>query len=157
MQAKLFSDKLEQALARYEARQLTSAQVIARLVEVAQELREARHRHEALGLSVEEIAFYDALAEGTEDWVVDPQLAEIARALVAGIKAGSVSRLGRSRVDRGDDPNEDQAPTAPLQVQANPQRRWSWPGTKGDRGLILDQARELYRFWPETPLSDAIP
>src|SRR5205823_10083586 len=82
-----FSDRLESALARYESRQLTSAQVIERLVELARDMREARRRHEALGLSVEEVAFYDALAGGSDEWVADPKLAEIARSLVKSIKA----------------------------------------------------------------------
>src|SRR5207302_6084701 len=62
MQAKLFGDAMNDVLARYELRQLTSAEVIERLVELAKKLREARGRHEALGLTVEEAAFYDAVA-----------------------------------------------------------------------------------------------
>jgi hypothetical protein len=71
MQAKLFGDRLQEALARYEAKQLSSGQIIERLVELAKELRDARHRHEALGLSAEEVAFYDALAGGPDDWTAD--------------------------------------------------------------------------------------
>ena len=48
-------------------RQITSAEVVERLVEMAKRLREARHRHEELGLSEEEAAFYDALAGSAED------------------------------------------------------------------------------------------
>src|SRR5205823_3281869 len=62
MQAKLFSDQIQSVLDRYEARQLTSGQVVERLVEIAKDLREARRRYEALGLTVEETAFYDALS-----------------------------------------------------------------------------------------------
>jgi len=86
MQAKLFGEQLEAVLARYEARQITSGEVIERLVELAKKLREARHRNEALGLTVEETAFYDAVRGSSDDWTADPKLAEIARALVAGIK-----------------------------------------------------------------------
>jgi len=62
IQAALFSDRLTGVLARYHARQITSAEVIEELVELAKEIRDAQKRHEALGLSDEEVAFYDALA-----------------------------------------------------------------------------------------------
>jgi type I restriction enzyme R subunit len=76
MQAQLFGDKLHNVLAAYDRRQLTTAQVIERLIELAKELREARYRHQELGLSAEEIAFYDALAGSAEDTNADPQLAK---------------------------------------------------------------------------------
>ena len=56
MQGKVFSEQLHEVLARYEARQITSGEVIERLVEVARKMRDARHRNEALGLTVEETA-----------------------------------------------------------------------------------------------------
>ena len=62
MHAKLFDDALSQLLRRYELNQLTSAEVVQELVQLVQKMREARRRHEALGLSVEEAAFYDAVA-----------------------------------------------------------------------------------------------
>ena len=67
MQAKVFSEEVRAVLQRYELKQLTSAEVVERLVEIAKQLRDARHRHEQLGLSEEEAAFYDALAGGVED------------------------------------------------------------------------------------------
>ncbi len=51
MQGKLFSDKLHDVLARYEARQIVGTAVIEKLVELAKEMREARRRNEQLGLS----------------------------------------------------------------------------------------------------------
>ena len=86
MQAKLFSEEVRAVLHRYELKQLTSAEVVERLVEIAKQLRDARHRHEQLGLSEEEAAFYDALAGGVEDVKADPQLAKIAHELVEGIR-----------------------------------------------------------------------
>jgi type I restriction enzyme R subunit len=86
MQAQLFGDRLRAVLDRYDARQITSGEVIERLVELARQVRDARRRHEALGLSVEEVAFYDALADSSDDWAADERLANIARALVRGIK-----------------------------------------------------------------------
>ena len=54
VQPKLFGDELAEVLQRYDARQITSAEVIERLVELARKVREARKRHEALGLTPEE-------------------------------------------------------------------------------------------------------
>lgn len=56
---------LATALMRYQARAITTAQVIEELIELAREMREAASRGEELGLSDEEVAFYDAL--GTND------------------------------------------------------------------------------------------
>jgi hypothetical protein len=61
IQAKVFSDEIEAVLRRYELRQISSAEVVERLVDIAKRLRDARHRHEQLGLTEEEAAFYDAL------------------------------------------------------------------------------------------------
>ncbi len=55
-------------------------------MEIAKQLRNARRRHEQLGLSEEEAAFYDALAGGIEDVKADPELAKIAHELVGGIR-----------------------------------------------------------------------
>jgi hypothetical protein len=43
-------------LARYRARQITSEEVIKALLELAKEMRDARRRHEELGLTEEEAA-----------------------------------------------------------------------------------------------------
>jgi type I restriction enzyme R subunit len=148
MEAKLFSDKLEEALARYEARQITSGQVIERLVELAREMREARRRHEALGLSTEEVAFYDALAGSSDDWTADPNLVGIARDLVTSIKADL-------SVDWAD--HESTEAVIRTKIKHLLRRHGYKPPIAGASGLdrnrvadlILDQARELYRYWPE--------
>jgi type I restriction enzyme, R subunit len=155
MQATLFSDKMADALARYEARQLTSAQVIEQLVDLARELREARRRHEALGLSVEEAAFYDALAGGADDWVADPQLAEIARDLVRSIRADL-------SVDWADHESTEAAIRTKIKhlLRRHGYKAPAGGGRAPQRSeiadLILEQARELYRLWPDI-YSGALP
>src|SRR5262249_5207414 len=86
LQARAFGDEIAKVLARYKQRQLTSADVVERLVALAKELREARHRHEDLGLSEEEVAFYDALAGGVQHLKADRALAGIAHELVKQIQ-----------------------------------------------------------------------
>jgi Domain of unknown function (DUF3387) len=75
-----------QAVLRCELKQLTSAEAVERLVEIAKRLRDARRRHEQLGLSREEAAFYNALAGGVEEVKADPALAKIAHELVESVR-----------------------------------------------------------------------
>jgi type I restriction enzyme R subunit len=151
MQAKLFSDELADLLARYHNRQLTSAEIVEALVELAKKMRAARKRHEELGLTEEEAAFYDALAGQPEDWKADEQLVAIAKELVSNIKADlsvdwtsheSAEAAIRVKVKRLLRKHHYQPPAAstgggggkPLDVAAD---------------LVLDQARSLYRNWPD--------
>jgi type I restriction enzyme R subunit len=152
MQARLFSEQLHEVLARYEARQITSGEVIERLVELARKMRDARRRNEALGLTVEETAFYDAIAGSSEGWTADPKLAEIARSLVKGIKEDLT-------VDWADHEATEAAIRAKVKRLL---RRLGYKPPAGGGGRmpdavvddILEQARVLYRFWPEVYASE---
>jgi len=88
VQARSFAELLEQALRRYQNRAIETAQVIEELIRLAEEMREAEARGEALGLSEDELAFYDALE--TNDIAVkvlgEPTLQKIARELAESIK-----------------------------------------------------------------------
>jgi type I restriction enzyme R subunit len=63
---KKFGDRLLEALRKYHNRAIETAQVIAELLAMAGDFKDALSRNEALGLSADEIAFYDALAERPE-------------------------------------------------------------------------------------------
>ena len=63
VQSKKFREALEDAMVRYTNKAITTAEMITRLLDLAKHLREAQRHGEDLGLSVEETAFYDALAE----------------------------------------------------------------------------------------------
>src|SRR3954463_13490940 len=63
VQMRAFSERLEQAVARYHTNAITTAQVLQELIALAKDIRASRQRGEEQGLSDEEIAFYDALAE----------------------------------------------------------------------------------------------
>jgi len=92
VQSKAFSERLEAAVARYHANALTTVQVLEELIQLAKDMRAAHERGEETGLSDEEIAFYDALAENesARDVMGEPALRVIAHELVASIK-GSVT------------------------------------------------------------------
>lgn len=63
VQSKKFREALEDAMLRYTNKAISTAEMIARLIDLAKHLREAQKHGEALGMSAEETAFYDALAE----------------------------------------------------------------------------------------------
>ncbi len=88
VQARSFAEMLEQTLRRYQNRAVEAAQVIEELIQLAQELREASARGDKLGLSEDEVAFYDALE--TNDSAVqvlgDETLRDIARELVKTVR-----------------------------------------------------------------------
>ena len=88
VQARSFSEMLELTLRRYQNRAIEAAQVIEELIGLAKEMREANARGERLGLSEDELAFYDALE--TNDSAVqvlgDETLRDIARELVETVR-----------------------------------------------------------------------
>ena len=88
VQARSFADLLEQTIRRYQNRAVEAAQVIEELIGLARDLREAGARGEKLGLSDDELAFYDALE--TNDSAVqvlgDETLRDIARELVETVR-----------------------------------------------------------------------
>ena len=89
VQARSFAEMLENSLRRYQNRAIEAAQVIEELIQLAREMREANARGERLGLSEDELAFYDAL--GTNDSAVlvlgDDTLRAIARELVETVRS----------------------------------------------------------------------
>lgn len=87
-QSKAFSERLEAAILRYHNNALTTAQVLEELIQLAKDIRAARARGEESGLSDEEIAFYDALAENesARQVIGEPALRVIAHELVASIR-----------------------------------------------------------------------
>jgi type I restriction enzyme R subunit len=88
VQARSFADMLEQTIRRYQNRSIDAAEVITELIDIAKEIRDAGKRGEQLGLTDDETAFYDALAENESAVEVmgDQQLAVIALELVRAVR-----------------------------------------------------------------------
>ena len=88
VEARSFAEMLDQTIRRYRNRAVEAAQVIEELIGLARDLREAGARGEALGLTDDELAFYDAL--GVNDSAVqvlgDETLCGIARELVTTVR-----------------------------------------------------------------------
>lgn len=89
VETKKFSDRLEQAVARYHTNAISTVEVLQELINLAREIREARKHGEDEGLSTDEVAFYDALAENQSavDVMGNDSLKLIAHELLTGLKS----------------------------------------------------------------------
>ena len=141
VQGRSFADMLEQSLRKYQNRAIETAQVIEELIQLAKEMREAGKRGEALGLTDDEVAFYDALE--TNDSAVkvlgDENLRKIARELVATVRANvTIDWTVRENV------------RAHLRVLVKRiLRKYGYPPDKQERAtqLVLEQAEALSAAW----------
>jgi type I restriction enzyme R subunit len=88
IQSRKFSELLEKAVQQYQKRAIEAAEVIERLIELAREIREADKRGNELGLTEDELAFYDAIAdnESAREFMADDILRKIAIELVEVVK-----------------------------------------------------------------------
>ena len=89
VETRRFSERLEEAVARYHTNAISTVEVLQQLIELARDIREARKRGEAEGLSEDEIAFYDALAENASAVEVmgNTSLKVIAHELMTSLKS----------------------------------------------------------------------
>jgi type I restriction enzyme R subunit len=141
VQARSFAALLEQAVRRYQNRAIETAQVIEELIALAKQMREASSRGEALGLSAEELAFYDALE--TNDSAVkvlgEPTLKAIARELVKTVRANiTIDWTVRENV------------RAQLRVVVKRiLRKYGYPPDKQEKATltVLEQAEVLSEGW----------
>ena len=92
VETKRFSERLEAAIARYHTNAISTVEVLQELINLAKEVRAAQRRGEDEGLSQDEIAFYDALAESESAVAAmgNDSLKVIAHELLVSLK-GSVS------------------------------------------------------------------
>ena len=141
VQARSFAEMLETTLRQYQNRAIEEAQVIEELIALARDMREANARGEQLGLSEDELAFYDALE--TNDSAVqvlgDETIRDIARELVDTVR-------NNVTIDW----------TLRENVQANLRhlvrrtlRKHGYPPDKQERATqtVLEQAKVLSQGW----------
>ena len=141
VQARSFAEMLEQAIRRYQNRAIEAAQVIEELIALAKEMREADRRSEALGLTEDELAFYDALE--TNDSAVqvlgEPTLRKIAQELVQTVRGNvTVDWAVRDNV------------RAQLRVLVKRVlRKYGYPPDKQEKATqtVLEQAEVLSAEW----------
>jgi len=143
VQARSFAELLENAIKKYQNRAIETAQVIEELIALARDLREANQRGEKLGLTDEEVAFYDALEVNDSAVAVlgDETLRLIAQELVKAVR-------NRITIDW----------TVRENVRAQMRviikrilRKYGYPPNKQAHAteLVLEQAEVLCKEWTE--------
>ena len=141
VQSRSFAEMLERTIHSYQNRTLESAEVIAELIQLAGEMREAQKRGEQLHLSEDEIAFYDALEVNDSAVKVlgDDTLKNIARELVEAVRNNvtidwTVREAVRARLR--------------LMVK-RVLRKYGYPPDKQEKATttVLEQAELIARDW----------
>ncbi len=84
IETRKFSERLEEAISRYHTNAISTVGVLQELIALAKEIRDTRNRGEETGLTPEEVAFYDALADNQSavDILGNDQLKIIAHELL---------------------------------------------------------------------------
>jgi type I restriction enzyme R subunit len=102
VKSKAFSERLEEAINRYHTNALTTAEVIEELIKIAKEIRAEMELEGKDGLTEDEIAFYEALAENESavDVMGDDKLKLIAHELLASVKSNATIDWYRSEMAR---------------------------------------------------------
>jgi type I restriction enzyme R subunit len=143
VQARSFAEMLEESIRRYQNRAIETAQVIEELITLARDMREATSRGEKLGLTEDEIAFYDALEvnDSAVQVLGDATLREIAQELLRTVRANvRIDWTVRENV------------RAQMRVMIKRiLRRYGYPPDKQARAteLVLEQAEVICRDWAE--------
>lgn len=138
---KKFGDRLLDALQRYHARAIETAQVIEELIQMAKDFKEAMKRDEALGLNPDEVAFYDALAYN------ESAVLELGDDILKKIAVEITEKLRNST---SVDWQVRESVRAKLRnLVRRTLRKWKYPPDKQDDAveLVLKQAEVLCSKW----------
>jgi type I restriction enzyme R subunit len=140
-QAKSFAEMLERAIRQYQNRLIESTQVIEELIEIAKQMQAAQRRGDVLGLTDDELAFYDALAanESAVEVLGDAELRLMAQELVRRVRANATIDWELKESSR-----------AKLRLLVrNLLRRHRYPPDKRDEATatVLQQVEILSHLW----------
>jgi type I restriction enzyme R subunit len=141
VQARSFAEMLDESIRKYQNRALEAAQVIGVLIDLAKQMREAQKRGENLGLTDDEVAFYDALEVNDSAVKVlgDDNLRLIARELVEAVRRSvtidwTVRENARAQI---------------RVIVRRILRKYGYPPDKQERATqtVLEQAELLCKDW----------
>ena len=149
IQGRSFAEMLENAIRKYQNKAIEAARVIEELIELAKKIREADRRGEDLGLTEDEIAFYDSLEinDSAVKVLGDETLRTIARELVRMIRNDvtidwTVKETIQARIRRD---------------VKRVLRKYDYPPDKQEKATqtVLEQANLICKDWAdELTLSD---
>jgi len=141
VQSRSFAEMLERSIRAYQNRALDTVQIIEELVKLAQEMRQANQRGEALRLTEDELAFYDALEVNDSAVKVlgDETLKTIARELVDTVHRNATI-----------DWTVRESARAKLRVMVRRLlRKYGYPPDKQEKATqtVLEQAELIAKDW----------
>ncbi len=143
VQAKSFAEMLDKAIKAYTNKSIETAEVIEQLIELAKKMQDEQKRSRKLGLTEDEVAFYDALTahDGIKEVMGDEKLMIIARELVENIrKSVKIDWTMRENVQ------------AEMRVKVKKiLRKYGYPPDKQQKATdtVLEQAKLLCKDWAE--------
>jgi type I restriction enzyme R subunit len=145
VQSRKFSEMLERTLLAYQNRSLEAAQVILELIELAKEMRDTPKRGDKLGLTEDEMAFYDALVDhgNVKELMDDKVLAAIAHDLVDAIRSSVTIDWTQKEAARADMRRKVKRLL----------RKHGYPPDKRAEALVtvIEQAEVVCKDWAENP------
>ena len=141
VQSKKFSELLGDVVKRYQNRAIETAQVIEELIAMAKKFREVAGRGESLGLTDDEVRFYDALAdnESAVRELSDETLKKIAHELTENLRQNLTV-----------DWSQRESVRAKLRLMVKRiLRKYKYPPDRQDEAveLVLQQAQALGEAW----------
>jgi len=144
IQGRSFAELLDKAIKKYTNKNIETAQVIEELIELARKMREENKRNKKLGLTEDEVAFYDALEvnDSAVKILGDETLRTIARELLETIrKTISIDWTLRESIQ------------AKLRVMVKRVlKKYGYPPDKQEKATetVLEQASLICKDWAET-------
>ncbi len=148
IQGRSFAEMLEKAIKKYQNKAIEAAKIIEELIELAKKMREADKRGEDLGLTEDEVAFYDALEVNDSAVKVlgDETLRMIARELVQMIRHDvtidwTIKETVQAKIRRD---------------VKRILRKYGYPPDKQEKATqtVVEQATLLCKDWAETLTSE---
>ena len=141
VQKRKFSELLSNVIARYQNRSIETAQVMEELIQMAKKFKEAASRGEQLGLTDDEVRFYDALAnnESAVKELADETLKKIAHELTDNLRKNITV-----------DWSQRESVRASLRLMVKRiLRKYKYPPDQQDAAveLVLQQAQALGESW----------
>jgi type I restriction enzyme R subunit len=141
VQARSFADMLDKSIRKYHNRAIEAGQVIEELIKLAKEMQEAQKRGENLGMTDDEVAFYDALEinDSAVQVLGDETLKTIAQELVQAVRRSvtidwTVRENARAQI---------------RVIVKRILRKYGYPPDKQEKATqtVLEQAEVLCREW----------
>ena len=141
VKSKKLLEMLKGSIKRYQNNLLTTAEIIQELINIAKEIKEADKEGERLGLTKDEVAFYNALEvnDSAVQILGDDQLKEIAREITDKVRANATI----------DWTIRESARAKLMVIVKRTLTKWGYPPDKQAKAIetVLKQAELLAEIW----------